>query len=238
MRARRRPRREERARGAYEHVPELRLAWLPRRCARCLCLLDEIRAEGLPVPADANNAVMRACASRIDVVQALFDSLAVEGTETEASFAALMNARLECGDLEGATAALDGLLAKPRLRPKLRTCSPLLTHLCEVGDARATIDLWERLSRRGLEFTQREYSARLGLHSRVGEAVELQHTLIDLLKRWPTPDAASVAAIQAAVEHFGSRGGDGSGEGAATVTVRRGVHDGGGRCSCCGERLP
>ena len=74
-------------------------------CARCLCLLDEIRAEGLPVPADANNAVMRACASRIDVVQALFDSLAVEGTETEASFAALMNARLECGDLEGATAA-------------------------------------------------------------------------------------------------------------------------------------
>ena len=177
-------------------------------CARCLNLLDEIRAENLPVPPDAHNAVMRACSSRVDVVQFLFGDLIKAGKETEASFAAMMQAQLNCGDLDGAKETLQGLLSRPRLRTKLRTCGPLITRLCEVGDdSRTTVGLWERLEMRGVGFTQREYSARLGMHARAGEVNLLQSTLNELLDLSPTPDIETLAAIEASVNEIARNGG-------------------------------
>ena len=220
-------------------------------CARCLNLLDEIRAENLPVPPDAHNAVMRACSSRVDVVQFLFDDLIKAGKETEASFAAMMQAQLNCGDLDGAKETLQGLLSRPRLRTKLRTCGPLITRLCEVGDdSRTTVGLWERLEMRGVGFTQREYSARLGMHARAGEVNLLQSTLNELLDLSPTPDIETLAAIEASVNEIARNGGGqtadalASAEDAASamgntglMVTRRGPHDANGLCTCCGAQL-
>ena len=221
-------------------------------CARCLRLLDEIRAEGLPVPADAQNAVMRACSSRVDVVQSLFQGLVDAGIETEASFAAMMQAQLASDDLDGALRTLDALLSKPRLRTKLRTCSPLLTRLCQSGDSQTAVGLWERLALRGVEFTQREYAARLQLHGRMGEAAALERTLTDLLMIAPTPDADTVAAIEAAVGECSVVAGPATpalaeapeggasisaAAAAAALVVRRGEHDSDGSCGCCGGQL-
>ena len=202
-------------------------------CARCLRLLDEIRAADLPVPADATNAAMRVCASRIDVVERLFEGLQELDLVTEASFAALLAARLANDDLAAARAAVNGLLAKPNLRPKLRTCSPLLILLCAKDEATAAIDLWERLERRGVDFSQREYAARIRMHGRLGASAQLQHSLAKLMARVPNPDAATVAAIEEAV-NFCSQS---SATGKPAAIVRRGTHDDDGHCSCCGARL-
>ena len=89
--------------------------------------------------------------------------------------------------------------------------------------------LWERLKARGVEFTPPEYAARLRMHGRSGDATQLTTALSELLKLEPTPDAPSVAAIEAAVRDCGG-------------TVRVGTLGDDGRLlfdadGCCGGPL-
>ena len=184
-----------------EELNELddKCTWLV--CARAIGLLDEMRQHELPLSTDVQNTAMRACRGRLDVVEHLFGQLSAAGRENEGSYAALMQARVSHGDVSGAAAALDALLANVRLQPRLRTCSPLVTRMCDQADVDVTRieHLWERLTRRGVEFTPLEYEARLRMHARSGVARQMSSCLSEMLDRYPSPDASSVATIHAAV---------------------------------------
>ena len=83
-------------------------------CARSLRLIDQMEAENLPLTTDAKVAVMRACTSRLDVVERMFSSLVEAKATSEGSYAALMQARVQQGELGAAVEALERLLVEPR----------------------------------------------------------------------------------------------------------------------------
>lgn len=220
-------------------------------CSKAMLLLEEMREQDVPITPHARITAMRACAGgRLDVVEELFSGLVADGAETEASYAALIVSRVAHGELSRAAAALDALLVDARFTPKLRSCSPLLTGLCDTGTMEETaVRLWERLARRGVEFTPVEYEARMRMHARSGATGPLASCLSDLLGRFPTPDAATVASIEAALSDCAEanvlQGASPPPEGAVEGAVeaaragayRVGVLDASGRCECSGQRL-
>jgi len=192
-------------------------------CADCLRLMEELRAEGFinRVGSNVHNHAMRLCAGRLDIVERLFAEVAEMNQVNEAAYAMLVQAQVEHGEVQRARAVLDKMLVDARVvKPRLRSCAPLLRRLCEMDETTASVELWERLARRGVEFTAPEYGVRLRMHGRTGDTRALHHCLGALLERQPTPDAESIEAISAAVRDLAalvagsgssSSGGGGSG---------------------------
>ena len=215
-------------------------------CSKAVQLLEEMREQELPITSHARVTAMRACAEgRLDVVEELFSGLVADGDETEASYAVLIDARVAHGELASAAQALDALLVDARLTPKLRSCSPLITGLCETGTMDETaVGLWERLARRGVEFTPLEYKTRMRMHARSGAVGQLSACLTELLERYPAPDASTVVAIESAlrdcaaarlVVHHGAAADSSEVEAARNDAVRIDRIDEAGQC--CGTRL-
>lgn len=212
-------------------------------CAQCLQLLNDMRSEGISLQANTCNTAMRACTCNLEAVEDLFDTLAANGLETEASYAALMQARLEHGEVLGAVDALKALLASGKHRPKLRTCGPLLRHLCDAGDRENVLDLWSKLEQRGVDFSAREYDARMRMHGRIGDARGLEDTLDASLAVNPTPDTDSIEALKAATRDCADASpvelGNGAPQARGTLapTLQTATVDEAGKCNCCASTL-
>ena len=214
-------------------------------CAMCLNLMEEIRSLGLDHHAGANvhNHAMRLCASRLDEVERLFDDLLQDGHANEASYAMLMQAQVEHGEVERARASLEAMLVNARVaKPKLRSCAPLLRQLCAMNETTASVELWERLARRGVEFTATEYAVRMRMHGRTGDALALQRVLSMLLERDPTPTADTVEAIYGAMADLATATGTGAahpcgGADDENLVVQHVTLDDAGVCSCCGTPM-
>lgn len=220
-------------------------------CTSCLQLMEDLRAEDLLrfTGGNVHNHAMRVCEGRLDEVERLFAELIEMRMVTEASYAMLVQAQVEHGELQRARASIEAMLVDARVsKPRLRTCAPLLHRLCQMGDAEAMIDLWDRLARRGVEYTAREFDMRMRMHGRAGDTRALQRALSALLTHDPTPDAKSIEAITAAVSDWASarvRGPHGeesadageTGEVVGRLWARRATLGASGACSCCGSSV-
>ena len=217
-------------------------------CEGCLALLERMRADGLPTSAEAHHAAMGVCSGRLDVVEALFAELRAASLLREASYAALIGAHVATGRGAGRAVELaDAMLADPHMRPRLRTCSPLVLALCAADEEAEATRLWGALEARGVCFSPREHAARLGLHGRARAPARLGAALAEMLVRYPTPDAEAVDAIEAAVgAAAGDKAGEAEAEAEATggelaraerARARRAKLGPDAACGCCGERM-
>lgn len=210
-------------------------------CTSCLELMQQLRAEGLMrhVGANVHNHAMRLCAGQLEDVERLFAEVAEMRSLSEASYAMLMQAQVEHGEIDRARAVLDAMLVDPRVpKPRLRTCAPLLRKLCEMDEAEASVDMWGRLARRGVEFTTHEYAVRMRMHGRTGDARALHVSLSALLERHPAPDADSIEAIREAVSCLvAARPSPPGAPPECIVSLHRATLDADGACDSCGSAV-
>ena len=199
-------------------------------CTEALHQLSLIRDEGLPLHVHAQTKVMLMCGDRLHAVQSLFEELRAAGIENEASCTALLRSQVRCGELSAAMVSLLALLDDRGATVRLRTCAPLLISTCEANEQLQAMRLWQRVQRRGVAFTPREYCAMLRMHGRMGAGRQLWPLLGELLEEHPHPDDATIAGIRSSLHSLSSSAPD------QTVQISEGASED-GRCNCCGKQL-
>ena len=156
----------------YREILTARLARLSEceqlpACDKCAAaqqaLLDGAqRAPLSKAGCDVHNRAMALCVAEPRVVEALFEEVAAAGFVSESSYAVLLRALVDAGELAEASRVLRRLLATeiaPPRPPRVRTCAPLLRALASTGAQAETLELWRLLRRRGVEFTPAEHGA-------------------------------------------------------------------------------
>jgi len=201
-------------------------------CTTCVGLLDELRENEFPMNGNSHNQAMRACVRQLPIVERLFAEVSEQHWTSEGSYAALLQAQTEHGELQKAIETLHMMLDHKGMSPKLRTFAPLLHRLLDVGNATASAQIWTVMMEHGVDFSPREFDARLRMHARHGDWPALRRCISEFLNKFPTPDEASIDALRTSVQDCTKAC---EGEGTSDVAVVS--LDGENRCTKTGQQL-
>jgi len=130
---------------------------------------------------------------------------------TENAYTALVRLYSRTGHMEQAEQLLEEAERTQQCKPRLRLYACLLTAFCQKNshdDLVSAVQIWHRLSQKGLALTEKEYGTLLQCSVATGDATVLERVLTDLSEDVPVPARATTATIKEWFESPHASGGN------------------------------
>eukprot|EP00980_Cylindrotheca_fusiformis_P028534 scaffold22607_cov123-Cylindrotheca_fusiformis.AAC.31 len=113
----------------------------------------------------------------------------------EAAYSAIVKLLAKNKDLDSAARLLSEAEQVQQCKPKLRLYSSILIAYCDERRMLDALETWQRLTKRGLRATEREYAALMRCATTTGDALVVRRVLTDIAEDVPIPSKETVASI-------------------------------------------
>jgi pentatricopeptide repeat protein len=113
----------------------------------------------------------------------------------ETAYSAIVKLLAKNKEFDSAETLLSEAEQVQQCKPKLRLYSSLLIAYCEASQMLDALDIWQRLTKRSLQITEREYTALMKCATVTGDSLVLQRVLTDLAEDILVPSKGTVASV-------------------------------------------